>query len=156
MAGRPRTRARVREAELATLEPVLAADKASMRIVHPASRHEQLQSSGMATMRDCVELARHETVNNFRTLVEIRDDEHSPAMVRLAAAGLMLDRAYGKAHQSIAIADVSGPGKLDLSAFSPDELRDFERLLTKATSDQPPTRDITPPKESRGVVPETD
>jgi hypothetical protein len=108
------------------------------------------------TMRDMMELARMASPDCIARLVEVRDNPKAPFMAQITAAAMIMDRGLGKPHQSIAIADLTTPGKLDLSAFSPDELRDFERLLTKATSDQPPTRDITPPKASRGVVPETD
>lgn len=154
-SARRLARAHVREADEASAAPLRNSDRAGL--YSPPGMDMPMTFTGdVPTMRDLMELARSTTRDNIRKLEELRDSDRTPPMVQAAVVGMLLDRGYGKPHQSIAVADLTTPGKLDLSAFSPDELRDFERLLTKATSDQQPTRDITPPKASRGVVPETD
>jgi hypothetical protein len=49
------------------------------------------------------ELARAETDACIATLVRIRDSAKAPAAARIAAARELLDRAYGKASQSVAL-----------------------------------------------------
>ena len=49
------------------------------------------------------ELARAETDACIATLVRIRDSAKAPAAARIAAARELLDRAYGRASQSVAL-----------------------------------------------------
>lgn len=56
--------------------------------------------------RDVMELFRAEAFNSLVTLVEIRDDPKQSAAVRSSNAKDILDRAYGKAKQSIEFSDV--------------------------------------------------
>ena len=49
------------------------------------------------------ELARAETDACIATLVKIRDSAKAPAAARIVAARELLDRAYGKASQSVAL-----------------------------------------------------
>lgn len=56
--------------------------------------------------RDVMELFRAEAFNSLVTLVEIRDDPKQSAAVRSSNAKDILDRAYGKAKQSIEFSDI--------------------------------------------------
>ncbi len=49
------------------------------------------------------ELAQAETDACIATLVKIRDSAKAPAAARIVAARELLDRAYGKASQSVAL-----------------------------------------------------
>lgn len=52
---------------------------------------------------DIRSLARQHTESALRTLVSIMNDEKAPVPARVNAAGYLLDRGWGKAHQSIEI-----------------------------------------------------
>jgi hypothetical protein len=57
---------------------------------NPGGRHK-----GVA---EVTELARAESVACIETLVQIRDNPKTPAIVRVRASEILLDRAWGKAH----------------------------------------------------------
>ena len=48
-----------------------------------------------------VELARAQTEDSIKTLVEVRDNAEAPAAARVGAANALLDRGWGKASQTI-------------------------------------------------------
>ena len=90
---------------------------------------------------ELIKLCRAETENNIRVLCEIRDDIEAPAASRACCASIILDRAYGRAPQMIAIADVTPPQGIDLSRLSVDEMLVIERLLRKASGSETETDD---------------
>ena len=90
---------------------------------------------------DLIRMCREETVDNVRILKEMRDDADVPAAVRACAISILFDRAYGKAPQMIAIADVTPPQGIDLSRLSVEEMLVIERLLRKASGSETETDD---------------
>lgn len=145
-------RAHVAAIDEADAAPITHTDRVSTYHAMDSSRMGYTLPPDVPTMRTLMELSRATTADNINTLVELRDSRKTPPAVRLGAVGMLLDRGYGRPHQSIAIADLTTPGKLDLSGFSADELREFEYLLTKATATKPAPRDVTPPAGG-GIVP---
>lgn len=55
-------------------------------------------------------LAREQTVLAIQTLVEVASDPNATPAARVAAAGVLLDRGYGKAVQPV---ELGGPGAFD-------------------------------------------
>ena len=51
-----------------------------------------------ASIRDA---AREYTLDALKTLVEVMNDDQQPAPARVSAANALLDRGYGKPHQSV-------------------------------------------------------
>lgn len=51
-----------------------------------------------ASIRDA---ARKYTLDALKTLVEVMNDDQQPAPARVSAANALLDRGYGKPHQSV-------------------------------------------------------
>ena len=79
---------------------------------NPGGRHK-----GVA---EVTELARAESVACIETLVQIRDDPKVPAIVRLRAAEVLLDRAWGKATAHLTLDDTREDARA-----SNEELRDM-------------------------------
>jgi hypothetical protein len=48
-----------------------------------------------------VELARAQTEDSIKTLVQVRDDTNAPAAARVGAANALLDRGWGKPAQTV-------------------------------------------------------
>ena len=86
---------------------------------------------------DLIKACREETMNNVRVLVEMRDDNDVPAAVRACAVSMLFDRAYGRAPQMIAVADVTPKGFVDPANLSDEELLLLERLMRKASGELP-------------------
>ena len=71
-------------------------------------------------LAEVIELARAETVANIETLVRLRDDPKVPPIVRLRAAEVLLDRAWGKASAHVTLDDPREDARV-----STEELRDM-------------------------------
>ena len=69
---------------------------------------------------EVIELARIESVACIETLVQIRDDPKVPPIVRLRAAEVLLDRAWGKASAHVTLDDPREDARV-----STEELRDM-------------------------------
>ena len=78
---------------------------------------------------------REESAKNLATLIELRDDKETPAAVRALTVEMIWNRAFGKAPQMIAIADVTPDKGLDVSCLSDEELILLEKLIRKASPD---------------------
>jgi hypothetical protein len=61
---------------------------------------------------EVIELARAETVENIRTLAEIRSDRGAPHAARVTAAQTLLDRGWGKPTQPVDGDGQGGPVKV--------------------------------------------
>ncbi len=133
MAGKPKRRATARSLIEAEIRPTNPADAANVRMI-AAKQGVILSTPRMYNLRDLVDLCRGETAEAVATILAIGRSEESPPMVRLAAWNMLLDRGYGRPHQSIAVADNTNRGVLNYSALSDDELRQLEALLSKAAT----------------------
>lgn len=80
---------------------------------------------------ELIRACREETAANVRVLVAMRDDITVPPAVRACAISMLFDRAYGRAPQMIAVADVTPKGFVDPTNYSDEELLLLERLLQK-------------------------
>ena len=87
--------------------------------------------------RQMMRLARDETAASIGALVEIRDNLASPASVRAAASIYLLDRAWGRPHQAIAVVEEVRKDMIDPRA---EELkRQLLKMLDKGASLAGPT-----------------
>ena len=81
--------------------------------------------------RTLTAIARDHTEDAVRTLVAIMKDKSAPHAARVSASNSVLDRAWGKASQSV---QHTGPGggpiqTVDLTKLSDDELDRLESIL---------------------------
>ncbi|HEV7434198.1 MAG TPA: hypothetical protein VGO22_04930 [Pseudorhizobium sp.] len=94
----------------------------------PPSRPNKLTREQKATLTD---IARAYTDDAVRTLVEIMKDQAAPHAARVSASNSVLDRAWGKAPQSL---QHSGPNggpiqTVDLTNMSEEQLNALEALF---------------------------
>ena len=66
----------------------------------------RLYNNAIEARATMLRLARDETAASIGTLIEIRDDMRLPASCRASAAIYLLDRAGGRPHTAVAVADV--------------------------------------------------
>lgn len=70
-----------------------------------------------------IDLARENTELAISTLAAICKDESAPASARVAAASHLLDRAWGRPHQSVEVADPHRePRSLKVTFVGPGEV----------------------------------
>lgn len=88
--------------------------------------------AAMARFDEVLTAARNESVTSIKRLVEFRDNENVPVAIRVACCGMILDRAWGKPHQSVVYQELPPPAPVDFNALTEDELLELERMLKKA------------------------
>lgn len=75
--------------------------------------------------RKLADKARKHAEKALKTLVDVMQDTKAPAASRVAAAGHILDRGYGKAPQGVSLEDSEGnaiqPPTINLSFVAADE-----------------------------------
>jgi hypothetical protein len=81
-----------------------------------------------------VKLARAQTEDSIKTLVQVRDDTNAPAAARVGAANALLDRGWGKPAQTITQNVNDKRSALD---WTTDELVDFLRERQSAGDGAP-------------------
>ena len=83
---------------------------------------------------DVRKAARRWTKPAISTLGKALTDETCPWSSRITAASVLLDRGYGKPHQTVDINAVISA--MDLSRLSPQELDAFEALVLRTAAGQ--------------------
>ena len=84
----------------------------------PPSRPNKLTREQKATLTD---IARTYTNDAVRTLVEIMKDQTAPHAARVSASNSVLDRAWGKAPQSLQHTGANG-GPIEYANLSEEEI----------------------------------
>ena len=72
-----------------------------------------------AGVKDISKLLMSEQLNNYQTIVQLRDDPNTPAALKLKAAQDMLDRSMGRATQRVEVAH---------ETTSDDPVAEFDKL----------------------------
>jgi hypothetical protein len=109
---------------------------------------------GDPTYKGLEALAQEASPEAMQTIIWLSQNADNPNC-RLAACNTILDRAWGKARQSHKhqhsveqrdrpITDIEFVGQVDLRRLTDDELRDFQRLLDRATVPPPIEAQVTP------------
>lgn len=82
------------------------------------------------------DLARKQTAKAIRTLTAIMDDSSARDTARVTAATALLDRAWGRPAQAIALGGPEGgPVRLDLTKLTDTELAALKELIRHASPD---------------------
>lgn len=130
MAGKPLSRARRQALEQADAAPVTKSAIAELRGMIPTTARADL--TRIFTMRDLVDLCRSETRSAVETLIEVYKNPENAAMVRLAAINILLDRGYGRPHQSVAVATTTTQAAMDYSKLDEADIEALGRIMVKA------------------------
>ncbi len=88
-------------------------------------------SATAATLKDVMVAARGESIGSINRLAWLRDHADNQ-VVQLSASVALLDRAWGRPNQSVAVShNDTERSALDLSRYTSEELLILERLLAK-------------------------
>lgn len=91
-----------------------------------------------AVKREISDMAKDHAEAALRTLAEVMESQDEPASARVSAANAILDRAYGKPSQSVALSNPDGslaPKPIDVSKLSTVALRELMGALNDKAPD---------------------
>jgi len=118
-------------------------NQAEIKMAHGGKREGAGRPTGarsratVVAKRTFSELAKDHAEDALATAVSIMKDEDQTASARIAAANLVLDRAYGKPSQAVEVSNPDGslaPRPLDPSRLSTAALRELAGVLNGKTA----------------------
>ena len=82
--------------------------------------------------REVMNFAKRESLSAIKMITTFMNDPDAPLGIRMQCCQILLDRAWGKPTQSVAITEVKEESHYDFDNLSVEELQNLETLMKKA------------------------